>query len=93
MRAGVDSSRDPRRVPTLLKVHVMDRRDTLRRAELVRSIVAGVVRNPYAVVTRESLQNWLQIPCTVADRIIGRLVSSGILTEIRHGVWARVPQG
>jgi DNA-binding IscR family transcriptional regulator len=71
----------------------MDRRDTRRRAELVRSVVAGVVRNPYAVVTIKSLQNWLNIPRCVAERILNRLVSSGILREIRAGVWARVPQG
>jgi hypothetical protein len=67
----------------------MDRRDTTRRAELVRSIVAGIVRNPYAVVTRESLQHWLHISGGVADRILTRLVSSGLLREIEAGVWAR----
>ena len=71
----------------------MDRRDTARRAELVRSIVAGVVRNPYAVVTRESLQSWLHVPGTVADRILERLVSSGLLHEVRAGVWTRTQQG
>lgn len=71
----------------------MDRRDTAQRAELVRSIVAGVVRNPYAVITRESLEDWLQIPRSVADRILKRLVSSGLLREIRDGVWARVERG
>ena len=71
----------------------MDRRDTTRRAELVRSIVAGVVRNPYAVVTRESLEQWLQISRSVADRILNRLVSSGLLREIKAGVWARAWQG
>ena len=68
----------------------MDRRDTTRRAELVRSIVAGVVRNPYAVVTKESLQHWLDIPRGVAERILIRLVSSGLLHEVQAGVWARV---
>ena len=71
----------------------MDRRDTTRRAELVRSIVAGVVRNPYAVVTRESLADWLHIPGGVAERILNRLVSSGLLREISAGVWARASQG
>lgn len=70
----------------------MDRRDTTRRAELVRSIVAGVVRNPYAVVTRESLEEWLHISRGVAERILNRLVSSGLLHEIRAGVWARAWQ-
>ena len=68
----------------------MDRRDTTRRAELVRSIVAGIVRNPYAVVTKESLQHWLDIPRSVAERILIRLVSSGLLREVHAGVWARV---
>jgi hypothetical protein len=71
----------------------MDRRDTTRRAELVRSIVAGIVRNPYAVVTRESLQHWLHIPRAVADRIIERLVSSGLIREVAAGVWARSSEG
>ena len=67
----------------------MDRRDTTRRAELVRSIVAGVVRNPYAVITRESLERWLHVPRAVAERILARLVSSGLVREIAAGVWAR----
>ena len=71
----------------------MDRRDTTRRAELVRSIVAGVVRNPYAVVTRESLQHWLHVSSAVADRLIDRLVSSGLLREVHQGVWARSSRG
>jgi predicted transcriptional regulator len=71
----------------------MDRRDTTRRAELVRSIVAGIVRNPYAVVTTESLQHWLHIPRAVADRIIERLVSSGLIREVAAGVWARSSKG
>jgi len=71
----------------------MDRRDTTRRAELVRSIVAGIVRNPYAVVTRESLQHWLHIPRAVADRLIERLVSSGLIREVAAGVWTRSSEG
>jgi len=71
----------------------MDRRDIARRAELVRSIVAGVVRNPYAVITSESLEHWLHIPRTVAERILNRLVSSGLMQEVSAGVWARSTQG
>lgn len=68
----------------------MDRRNIARRAELVQSVVAGVVRNPYAVITRESLQSWLDIPGSVAERILGRLVSSGLVCEVSTGVWARL---
>jgi hypothetical protein len=71
----------------------MDRRDPAHRAELVRRIVAGVVRNPHAVVTPESLQNWLHIPRAVAERILSRLVSSGLLREVDGGVWVRASEG
>jgi DNA-binding IscR family transcriptional regulator len=67
----------------------MDRRNIARRAELVRSIVAGVVRNPYAVITSDSLQQWLHVPRAVAERILTRLVSSGLIHEVSAGVWAR----
>jgi hypothetical protein len=75
------------------ETEAMDRRDTTRRAELVRSVVAGIVRNPYAVVTLDSLQSWLRVPGAVAERILARLVSSGLLRESETGVWTRVPQG
>jgi ribosomal protein S25 len=71
----------------------MDRRDTARRAKLVRSIVAGVVRNPYAVVTIDSLQQWLKVPQSVAERILVRLVSAGLVQEVSAGVFARSTQG
>jgi hypothetical protein len=70
----------------------MDRRDSVQRGELVRSIVAGVVRNPSAVVSRESLEEWLDISKVVAERILNRLVSSGLLREVSAGVWARAWQ-
>lgn len=70
----------------------MDRRDTTRRAELVRTIVSSVVRNPHAVVTLDSLQEELHVPPTVARRIVERLVSSGLVREVREGVWARTAE-
>ena len=60
-----------------------------RRAELVRSIVAGVVRNPYAVITGESLERWLHVPRSAAERILSRLESAGLVREIEVGVWSR----
>jgi predicted transcriptional regulator len=71
----------------------MDRRDTARRAELVRSVVAGVVRNPYAVITRDSLAHWLDVPRGVAERILARLVSAGLIREVEAGVWTRASSG
>jgi predicted transcriptional regulator len=71
----------------------MDRRDTTRRAELVRSVVAGVVRNPYAVITSEALEQWLHVSHAVAERILARLVSAGLIREVQAGVWARSSEG
>jgi hypothetical protein len=70
----------------------MDRRDISRRAELVRSVVSGIVQNPYAVITRDSLQQWLHVPGTVAQRLLDRLASSGLIREVSAGVWARSPE-
>jgi len=47
------------------------------------------VRNPHAVITSDSLQRWLHVSRAVADRILTRLVSSGLIHEVGAGVWAR----
>jgi hypothetical protein len=68
----------------------MERRDTTRRAELVRWIAAEIVRNPGVRITVELVAEWVQIPCTAADRIIHHLSDAGLLQEIAAGVWIRV---
>jgi len=67
----------------------MDRRDTDKRADLVRQIAAAIVQNPHAVVTRESLQTTFGVSSRVAGRILKQLVSSGLIHEVKRGVWAR----
>lgn len=69
----------------------IERRERGRRAEVVRSVVNQVVQNPRGRVTLEGLQSSLQIPPAAATRIVERLVSAGLIREVRRGVWERVP--
>lgn len=69
----------------------VERRERGRRAEVVRSVVHQVVQNPHGRVTLEGLQGSLHIPAAAAARIVERLVSAGLIREVRRGVWERVP--
>ena len=65
-----------------------DRRDTTRRAELVRAVLE-VVHGQAPVITVDYLQASLQISPEAASRILERLVSAGLLVESGPGVWVR----
>ena len=66
-----------------------ERRDKSRRAEVVRAVIARVVQNPSVTLTVGTLQQWLQVPVEAAERILMRLVDSGLMREVRHGEWVR----
>ena len=68
-----------------------ERRDTTRRAEVVRSVITRVVQNPSTTLSVDTLQRWLQVPLDAAERILQRLIDSGLLREVRRGVWVRSP--
>ena len=36
-----------------------------------------------------TLQQWLGVPVDAAERILGRLASSGLVREVHKGVWTR----
>lgn len=65
-----------------------DRRDTARRAELVRAVLE-IVHGQAPVITVNYLQASLQISPAAASRILERLVSAGLLVESTPGVWVR----
>jgi DNA-binding MarR family transcriptional regulator len=67
-----------------------DRRDTARRAEVVRSVLEEIVHNAVPVITVGSLQDSLQLSPEAATRIVQRLVSAGLLVETQAGTWTRV---
>ena len=66
-----------------------ERRDKSRRAEVVRCVLSRVVQNPSITLTVDTLQQWLQVPVDAAERILKRLVDSGLMREVRRGEWAR----
>jgi DNA-binding IscR family transcriptional regulator len=69
-----------------------ERRERGRRAEVVRAVVAHIVQNPDGAVTLQSLQESLNIPPEAASRIVNRLVSAGVVREVRAGLWMRTPE-
>jgi hypothetical protein len=66
-----------------------ERRNLTLRAAVVQQIINGVVQNPSVTLTVDTLQKWLDVPMDAAERILGRLASSGLVREVRKGVWAR----
>ena len=70
----------------------IERRESGRRSEVVRSVVDHVVHRSETTVTLESLQDFLHVPPDAAGRIVSSLVNAGIVREVREGVWRRVPE-
>ena len=66
-----------------------ERRNIGARAAVVQRVINGVVQNPSVTLTAGTLQRWLNIPADAAERILGRLASSGLVREVERGVWAR----
>jgi DNA-binding IscR family transcriptional regulator len=70
----------------------MERRESGRRAEVVRAVVDHVVHKRETTVTLEGLQDFLQVPPDAANRIVSSLVNAGIVKEVRDGVWIRTAE-
>jgi MarR family len=68
----------------------VNRRDTTRRAEVVRTVLEEIVHGGAPLVTIDGLRTSLQVSPEAATRIVERLVSAGLLTETGQGVWTRV---
>lgn len=66
-----------------------ERRNLSRRADVVQAVVADIVQNPGARLTVQSLEQGLGVPAEAAERILRRLMDSGLVREIQRGVWAR----
>ena len=71
----------------------VERRNLTSRAAIVRRVIEGVVQSPSVPLTVNRLQQWLGVPVDAAHRILGRLASSGLVREVRQGVWARDAPG
>jgi hypothetical protein len=70
-------------------MRVEERRNISARAAVIQRVINGVVQNPSVTLTANTLQQWLDIPLDAAERILGRLASSGLVREVEKGVWAR----
>jgi len=68
----------------------LNRRDTTRRAEVVRTVLEEIVHGGIPLVTIAGLRDSLQVSPEAATRIVERLVSAGVLIETGEGVWTRV---
>jgi hypothetical protein len=68
----------------------VNRRDTTRRAEVVRTVLEEIVHSGVPVITIDGLRDALHVSPEAATRIVERLVSAGLLVEVRSGVWTRV---
>jgi DNA-binding IscR family transcriptional regulator len=66
-----------------------ERRNIKGRAAVVQRVINGIVQNPSVTLTVNTLQQWLGVPLDAAERILGRLSSSGLVREVQTGVWAR----
>ena len=66
-----------------------ERRNITGRAAVVQRVIDGIVQNPSVTLTVSTLQQWLGIPMDAAERILGRLASSGLVREVQKGVWTR----
>jgi DNA-binding IclR family transcriptional regulator len=70
-----------------------ERRNLTHRAAIVQRVIDGIVQNPSVTLTVTTLQQWLGVPAEAAQRILQRLVSSGLVREVQRGVWARAALG
>jgi predicted transcriptional regulator of viral defense system len=68
----------------------LNRRDTTRRAEVVRTVLEEIVHGGAPFVTIDGLRDSLQVSSEAATRIVERLVSAGVLVQAGRGVWTRV---
>ena len=66
-----------------------ERRNIRSRAAIVQRVIEGIVQNPSVTLTVQTVQQWLGVPREAAERILGRLASSGLVREVQRGVWAR----
>lgn len=70
-----------------------ERRNIGSRAAIVQRVIEGIVQNPSVTLTINTLQQWLGVPRDAAERILGRLASSGLVKEVQRGVWTRSALG
>jgi hypothetical protein len=64
-----------------------ERRNLGERGAKVQRLVQGVIQNPSVTLSVDTLCEWLSVPADAADRILNRLISSGLVRELNRGVF------
>jgi hypothetical protein len=66
-----------------------ERRNVRVRAAVVQRVIDAILQNPSVTLTVNTLQSWVGVPMEASQRILERLVSSGLVREVQRGVFAR----
>lgn len=69
---------------------LIERRDSVRRAEFVKSVLRSLVHTATAEFTVEDVQQRLNTSTDTAQRILSRLVSAGVFRQVRRDLWVKV---
>jgi hypothetical protein len=64
-----------------------ERRNIRERAALIQRLIKAVVENPSVMLNVSTLQVWLGVHVDAAQRILSRMVASGLVREISRGVF------
>jgi hypothetical protein len=64
-----------------------ERRNLRERAAKVQRLAQGVIQNPSVTLTVDTLCEWLSVPAEAAERILQRLISSGVVREVQRGMF------
>jgi len=66
-----------------------ERRNIRHRGAIVKRVVEGIIQNPSVTLTVSTIQQWLGVSVEVAERILQRLASSGLVKEVQAGTWVK----
>ena len=66
-----------------------ERRNLRERGAVVRCVVNDIIQKPSVTVSVESLCAWLNVPIDAAQRILMSLAASGLVREVKAGIWVR----
>jgi hypothetical protein len=64
-----------------------ERRNIRERAARLQRLIKAVVDNPSVTLNVATLQGWLGLHVDAAQRILSRMVASGLVREVSRGVF------
>ena len=64
-----------------------ERRNLRARSAIVQRLSASLIENPSVTLSVETLRVWLNVPVDAAERILAKLIATGLVREIQEGLW------